>query len=173
MSNGSWQNRLERLLKANERVAVLGIGSTLYGDDAAGLALVRWLRGWHSLPNHWLPLEAGTAPENVLGALRPFEPDVVLVVDSAQMDAPAGTIRWLYWDALEGVSASSHTLPLAALAAYVRATYHCPVALIGIQPATTALGQHLSPPVKGALRELLRVMLGRITPNQTDTTAAG
>ena len=40
-------------------------------------------------------MEAGPAPENFTGPLRRFRPDLVLLVDAAQMDAEPGTIGWL------------------------------------------------------------------------------
>lgn len=122
---------------------MLGIGQSLRGDDGVGLAVVQGLRPF-THPNLLL-IEAAHAPENCTGQVRRFAPDLVLLVDAAQMDAPPGTIRWLDWRACDGLSASTHTMPLSLLGEYFTAVLPCEVALIGIQPASLALAGALSP----------------------------
>lgn len=151
MSNGCWKTRLRTLLTRNERVAVLGIGNELYGDDGVGLHVVRRMP-----PGALLCVEAGSAPENVLGALRPYQPQAVILVDAAQMDAEPGAVRWI--DDVEGLSASSHTLPLSALAEYLSHEYACEVVILGVQPATTGLTSCLSAPVRHALDEIVTAL---------------
>ncbi len=157
MSPPSWMSSLtetcQQLTQADRplRMAVLGIGSPLNGDDAAGLAIVRCLRATLPPRPDLLLLESGSAPENETGALRRFAPDLVLFLDAAQMDAPPGTVRWVPCAALTGLSASTHTLPLSLLATYLRAELSCQVALLGIQPACNEIGAPLSAPVCAAI----------------------
>jgi len=133
------------------RVAVLGIGNTLNGDDAAGVVIVRRLAATLPPRPDLLLLESGSAPENETGTLRRFAPDLVLFLDAAQMGAPPGTVRWVPFDALTGLSASTHTLPLSLLATYLRAELGCQVALLGVQPACNEIGTPLSAPVCTAI----------------------
>ena len=99
-----------------------------------------------------LIVEGGSAPENCTGLIRRFQPDLVLLVDAAHMQEPAGTIRWLDWKDITGLSAFTHSLPLYMFAQYLTAECHCAVALVGIQPLHTALGEPLSEPVCRAVR---------------------
>lgn len=148
MSNTSWSGSLKKALTKNDepmRVAVVGIGHELRGDDAAGVMVTRALKPLVSGQEHVLVIDAGSAPENHTGPLRRFQPDLVLLVDAAQMNERPGTVLWLPWQATGGISASTHTLPPYILAKYLAAEFGCEVALLGIQPADTTIGWPLSP----------------------------
>jgi hydrogenase 3 maturation protease len=160
MSNLSWQDHLRqtiaRLGKSNRppRIAVVGIGHELCGDDAAGLVLARALKQTYNQDNRGdglLVIDAGPAPEHCSGWLRRFGPDLVLLADAAQLGAPPGTVRWLAWQDTVGFSASTHTLPLHLLATYLTAELGSEVALLGIQPANLSAGAPLSPEVEEAV----------------------
>ncbi len=149
------------------RVALVGIGQELRGDDAAGMIIARALsrvdgNGEGSrIPaddHERLPLrviEGGAAPENCTGILRRFQPDLVIFVDAAQMDQEPGTVRWLECKEIAGFSASTHTLPLDMLAHYLEAELGCQVALLGIQPAGTSFDATLSPAAARAVTEIV------------------
>ena len=165
MSRPSWAAQLTRSLspaQAPPRVAVVGIGHELRGDDAAGLAIVRALQRRHFDAARWLLLEGGPAPENHTGALRRFAPDIVLLIDAAQMDEPPGTIRLLPPAAASGPGASTHTFSLSVLTAYLTHELDCEIVLVGIQPATLALGAPLSLPVAAAVGTLVEALAGLI-----------
>lgn len=138
------------------RVALIGIGNEFNGDDAAGVLVARALRKKNSSRSDRLILEGATAPENFTAPLRRFQPDITLLVDSAEMGMSPGAVALLAWDALDGLSASTHTLPPSVLAEYVLQTIGCPVALLGIQPAVLDFDAPLSPPVRAAVRRVSR-----------------
>ena len=140
------------------RVAILGIGHELRGDDAAGLSVARKLLERSSGRSNLLVIEAESAPENHTGPLRRFEPDLVLLVDAAEMGEASGVIRWLDWQETTGLSASTHTLPPYVLAQYLTSELHCDVALIGIQPAGTTIGAPLSPEVGQAVEAVVQAL---------------
>ncbi len=50
-------------------------------------------------------------PENCTGAVLRFAPDLVVLVDAAEMGEAPATIRWLDWQETTGLSASPPTLP--------------------------------------------------------------
>jgi len=156
MSSPSWR---ERLRPPPGKIAILGIGSDLRGDDAVGVEAIRHLQNrlqatatpTGSLsPEQRLVIEAGVAPENCTGAIRRFGADFVLMIDAAQMGEPPGTIRYLDLPSATGFDASTHGLPLAMLASYLRAELGCAVALLAVQPASMGLGDPLTPEVRAA-----------------------
>lgn len=150
MSSEFWKASLSQTLQRLQtpdqppRIAIVGIGHELRGDDAAGVALVRVLRARVAAHERLLVIDAGPAPENVSGSLRRFMPDLVLLIDAAHMGAEPGSTQWLAWQAATGVSASTHSLPIHVLGAYLEAELGCEVALLGIQPAHTSFGAPLS-----------------------------
>ena len=143
------------------RVAVVGIGHELKGDDAAGVkvarALLRRQRAGSQDASRpvrisLLVVEAGPAPENVTGAIRRFAPDLIILVDAAEMGEAAGRVRWLAWQDTTGLSAATHALPPYMVAQYLATELSCQVALIGIQLQDNTLGARLTPPVQRAVR---------------------
>src|SRR5688572_985737 len=93
MSSKSWQESLSQTIKrltkpdndSPPRIAVLGVGQAIRGDDGAGVLLAQRLEalGGHS---GLLAVDGGPAPENFTGLLRRFQPDLVLLADAALMD---------------------------------------------------------------------------------------
>ncbi len=162
MSRLSWPDCLRTALPprtaAKNRIAVVGIGSELRGDDAAGIGVARALAiRLGDLP-HVRVIDAGVAPENQTGPLRRFDPALVILVDAALMGEPPGAVRWLDWRETDGLSASTHTLPPYLLGKFLAEDLGCGVALIGIQPAGNDLGAPLSAPVEAAVAEVVEAL---------------
>jgi hydrogenase 3 maturation protease len=164
MSNISWSTSLNQMLaslwKNNEplRVAVIGMGHELRGDDAAGVIVARALKSLVTDQTHFLIIDGGSAPENHTSALRRFVPDLVLLVDAAEMNEPPGSVCWLAWESMTGLSASTHTMPPYMLAKYLSIEFGCEVALIGIQPSQLTIGKTLSPAVKKAVVTVVELL---------------
>ncbi len=180
MSMPSWQNSLRaRLAKfPHPKVAILGIGHELRGDDAAGVIVARELQELSSSGSHartlqadvtraWEPapliIEAGAAPEAFTGQLRRFMPDLVIMLDAAQMDQPPGAIRAIEWQDALGLSASTHTLPLSVIAQYLVSELGCDITIIGIQPAANEFDTPLSSQVRRATDEVTLSLAALLT----------
>ena len=139
------------------RICLIGIGNDLRGDDSAGLIVARTLSGdvrFESAPN-FLILEGGPAPENQTGKLRTFQPELVLFVDAAHLDEAPGAIQFVPLESIDGMSASSHSLPLSMLAQYIIFEFNCKVEVLGIQPAQNEIGSKLSLAVLSAVDEVV------------------
>jgi hydrogenase 3 maturation protease len=136
------------------RVAILGVGNDMNGDDGAGVWVVRALAARMPATANALVVDGGTAPESFTGPIRRFRPELVVEVDAAHLNRPAGTLEWVDWRDADGMSASTHTLPPSVLAHFLSADIGCRVALIGIQPATLEMGRGLSPAVAAAVERL-------------------
>ncbi len=160
MSREPWQEKLQSILEPasqepHTKVAIVGIGNTLQGDDAAGVETAHDLSLLIDDCEHVIVVNAGSAPENLTGVLRRFDPDWVLLIDAAEMGEEPGTLRWLDWSEANGISASSHTLPLSVLSRYLVEELKCEVALLGIQPQALSFGGPLSGPVQHAVDRLV------------------
>jgi hydrogenase 3 maturation protease len=140
------------------RVALLGMGHELRGDDAAGIAVARGLEPLVTVQERLLVIDAGPAPENFTGALRRFNPDLVLLVDAARLGEASGAVRWLAWQDTLGLAVSTHTLPLHMLSAYLVAELGCEVVLLGIQLAHTVIGAPLSPDVRHTVDRVVQML---------------
>ena len=163
MSPNSWRASLQNLLKpatAKSRIAFVGIGNTLRSDDAAGVLVVRALNGSRLFLDREsvLVMDVGHAPENGTSILRRFEPDVVLLIDAVDMGERPGAIRWIEMDEIEGMSASTHSLPLSMLASYLNWELKCEVALLGIQLRSNDVGETVSTEVSRAAAEIVQTI---------------
>ncbi len=146
---------IKEKVAASQRVAVMGIGSVLRSDDGAGMYLIEKLQ---ALQNEKLLLVAGsTAPENFTGVIKDFAPDKLFIVDAAHMHLPVGEIRVLDTENIEGLSFSTHMLPLPVMLNYLRLEANCEVICIGIQPENTDMGLEMCEKVKSASEYLARL----------------
>lgn len=175
MCKPSWPDCLDQTLNSLKspdrpaKIAILGIGQELRGDDAAGVAVARALRSLrleHSpesdLPYDTLIIEAGPSASNFTGTLRHFAPHLVILIDAAWLDKPPGTIHYLDWRTASGLSATTHTLPLSLFGDYVTVELGCRILLVGIQPAQTDVDAPLSPAVEEAVARTVRSLRQRL-----------
>jgi hydrogenase 3 maturation protease len=103
-------------------------------------------------------------PESCTGPLRRFAPDLVILVDAADMGAAPGTIAWLDWREADAAAGSTHGLPLSLFAGFLAAEIGCAVLLLGIQPAHLTFGTPLSDPAGRALRRVADGLAALLLP---------
>lgn len=137
-------------------VVVLGVGSEMRSDDAAGLRVAAAvsaaaLPGVHAL-------EAGPAPENCTAEIRRLHPSHLIIVDCAHMGEVPGTLKVFKPSEIAGVSFGTHGLPLSVLADYLKTEAGCSVAILGIQPSNVEFGEVVSPRVAAAVEETVRLL---------------
>lgn len=102
-----------------------------------------------------LVIDAGHAPENRTAELRRFAPEVVLLIDAADMGEEPGAVHWVGMDEIDGISASTHTLPLSMLAKYLTWELGCEIHLLGIQPRSVEAGGSISEEVLRSVAEVV------------------
>lgn len=130
----------------------MGVGNELLGDDGVG----PFIADRFNAPG-WKTLSCGTAPENFTSVIRHSSPELVVIIDAAEMGLPAGTARVIREQDIEDVSIGTHQQPLSLLIAYLRG-FTGEVILIGIQPVGTIPGDPLSQPVKEAADEIMQII---------------
>lgn len=159
MFNSSWKKSLSQLTQIlaaqNDplRIAIIGIGNELRNDDAAGVLVARTLLRYEN-PGHALILRAGHAPENFTNELRAYHPHLVLMVDAADMGTTPGSVSLIPFERIDGMTASTHSLPLSMLARYLTLELGVTIALIGIQAASNDVGEVVNPAVMTAIHEV-------------------
>ena len=131
---------------------LLGIGNSLRGDDGAGVEVARRLRA-----KGWQGVDCGTVPENFTGVVRRLRPDLLLLVDAAQMGIPPGELRVVPKERIEDVAFGTHHLPLSHLMEFLSDTAR-EIRFIGIQPAVVEDGEGLSPGVEEGVRRLISLV---------------
>lgn len=131
---------------------LLTVGNGMLGDDGAGALLAQLLR--ENPLEDWIVLHGGPAPENIVHQIREMNACRALVVDAADMDLPAGSIRLIAADRLDDpFLMTTHTMPLSFLIESLR-EFIPQVDLLGIQPGVVAFGYPISMEVRKAVRQV-------------------
>jgi hydrogenase 3 maturation protease len=141
---------------------VLGIGNRLGGDDAAGTCVVDKLKQRHqkgeaSLSTEIMAIDAGAVPESYTSVIRQHRPDLLILVDAADMGLPAGALRTIPPGKISALSFSTHSMPLSMFVSYVE-EFCGKVVLVGVQPEQTKTGRRISRAVRKSATELAKVI---------------
>ena len=145
---------LSQHLSSDRRVALVGVGSSLNQDDAAGVRVIERLARSERVRScrGLLCLTGGNAPENVTGPLIAFDPTAAVFVDVADLGREPGAVELVAAEAIGGVSFSSHTLPLTLTIAYLSGALAATgFYLVAIQPASVLFGTEVCPAVQRAI----------------------
>ncbi len=145
-------NLAERL---HGRVTVVGIGNPLRGDDGVGCRVAARLldacrTGALTRCAGLAVLDAEDVPENYLGPVAQTRPDVVVLVDAADIGGPPGASALLDANALDGARRVTHRTSLGITARVIREMTGAEVMLLAVQPATLAWDAPMSPEVAAA-----------------------
>jgi len=155
-SPAAWKGPFRKEIISARRIVVLGVGNPAKGDDAAGILCAQELKklmGGKARSRLKILLGYET-PENTTGEIRKFRPDLVLILDAAQSGYKPGTVFIAGKNQIEDDGASTHTISLALLVAYLEETIGCKVMVLGIQPINLGLGEKVSLPVKKNAKRL-------------------
>lgn len=151
----------KEILRDAKKLAVLGAGSVLRSDDAAGVLVAEKLMkklGGNETPGI-LVLNGSSAPENFTGEIKRFSPDHVFIIDAADIGAPPGSISVIDPQVIGGVSFSTHMLPMKVMVEYLRQEVGCPISVIGIQPVNLDFGEEVTSQVQSAVDDIVGMML--------------
>ena len=95
-----------------------------------------------------------TAPENLTGEIKKFQPSHLIIIDSIDSNAPPGQIIILDRENVDGVSFCTHNLPVKVMIDYLLKFCTCRVIIIGIQPKDITVGGPVSKEVRQAVKTL-------------------
>jgi hydrogenase 3 maturation protease len=157
------KTQLKNRLKGAGKIAVLGVGSSLRGDDAAGLLVIKQLKSARKpkkrLPP-WKLFSCETTPENFTGEIKRFKPTHIVIVDAVDMGKAAGSVAMI-GEKEEGVNASfsTHSLPMKIFIDYLCRSLSCRILTIGIQPKSIRFGSGISAKVGRAVKRVSRLIM--------------
>ena len=142
-------------LKAANRIALLGVGSQLRGDDAAGILVADALSKKICKKNNLKVFFGHTAPENLTGEIKKFKPQHLIIIDSADMGKKAGEVSLIDISDLRGVTFSTHQLPVEIMADYLMQATGCHISIIGIQPKQLKFDSQVSQEILKSVKQLV------------------
>ena len=155
------QETLKQKLNNALRVAVLGIGSELRGDDVAGLLAAQQIekntKGKSVTPQVQVFISE-TAPENLTGEIKKFQPTHLIIIDAAELNKEPGHIEIMEPGTIGGTSFCTHALPLKVIVDYLLKSFKFQAIIIGIQPKTLTFGAKPTKEVVAAAKHIAKVI---------------
>jgi hydrogenase 3 maturation protease len=166
-SADDWREDILSASRAMSRIAVLGIGNDLRGDDAAGVLCLREIGKVWSLSREASTssgrmiflLDGGDTPESRTGPLRAFRPELVILIDAARSGRRPGTIFRVDPDRISDEEVSTHRISLTMLVRYLEKSLETRVLFLGIEPAATEWQARVSPAVRISIRLLAEALV--------------
>lgn len=152
-------NGLSQKLKG--KIILLGIGNTLREDDGFGCRLAQNLKD----KVNFKVLDAGSVPENFLGAVIKENPDCILLVDAVDFAEEAAKFKLFNADALKTRNFFlSHDSSVSLLFGFLKINTKAEIYLLAIQPKAIGLGEKMSPGIEECLKELSNWFLEKFRP---------
>src|SRR6516162_2730921 len=142
---------------------VFTVGNSLMGDDGAGPLLAELLAA-EPAPD-WVVIDGGSAPENLVHAVRAELPQRVLLLDTAQMQLEPGAVRRIdEADIARQFAFNTHVIPLDMLIASLRETVGS-VTFVGIQPASVTFFGEMTLAVRDGVVRVHRSLVDGLDPD--------
>ncbi|MCD6522663.1 MAG: hydrogenase maturation peptidase HycI [Candidatus Diapherotrites archaeon] len=131
---------------------LLCVGNIMRGDDGVGPYIAKKFK-----KSEWLCIDSGTAPENFTGVIKQKGPELLVIVDIADMGLEPGAVRIINKESIPRAHFSTHSIPLSFFIDYVQ-PYCGEVILIGIQKKESPYRIGLSKKVKEAADKLIKII---------------
>jgi hydrogenase 3 maturation protease len=139
------ESQLRAFIKGARHIAVLGIGNDLRTDDGLGPFIINALDIKHPA---LLIENVGSVPEAFARPLAEFGAERVILIDAADMMKPPGHIELVTKDRIQGITISTHSMPLSLLMTYLEDATNAQTILLGIQPRSIQFGEGLTPEIQ-------------------------
>ncbi|HXE37881.1 MAG TPA: HyaD/HybD family hydrogenase maturation endopeptidase [Azonexus sp.] len=147
------------------KTVVLGIGNTLLSDEGVGVHVIEALEKAFLLPPDVEVIDGGTCAMEMLEQLENL--DLLVVVDCVRSGSPPATHVVIKGDAVPvffKTKLSPHQIGLSDVLASLEFTGRAPKAtvIVGIEPASMALGMEPTPAVAARIPDLVDLTVGEL-----------
>lgn len=149
---------MKKFLKNHGKIAILGIGNEIKGDDGLGPAIAKKLSKLFTNNEDITIFDGGTVPENYTGSIRKENPSYIILVDAVEMKEEPGYIRVVQKDEIANYNISTHAMPVSFLIKYMETTIDAEIILIGIQPKQMELDQNISKEIEESIDKVVNAL---------------
>jgi hydrogenase 3 maturation protease len=138
-----------------KRVAVIGVGNRMRGDDGVGSVIAERLQ--ELAKGSLLVIDAETVPENYLGVLLDSKPEVALFIDAVDFGGEVGEWALVPLSVLGDKVPTTHTVSLKLLGQILESNgTEC--LLLAIQPKQIGFGAPMSEEVASAAERIVQML---------------
>ncbi|MGP8070556.1 MAG: hydrogenase maturation protease [Candidatus Bathyarchaeia archaeon] len=166
-----WESPLNELLAAaspTSKVALVGIGHPLRGDDYVGSYVTKEIikaRG-STLPDCVYVFDAEDNVERSITRISRINPKHVIFIDACEMGLRPAETKLLRVDETSYPFFTTHGIPLKVLAEQL--LMRCKVWVLAIQPKDTEFGEVLSPEVHDAADHVWKLIASSLAKEGRD-----
>jgi hydrogenase maturation protease len=140
---------LYNLISQNDKnVLFVGIGNLLKMDDGVGVYISRQIRNRGCISS----LTVEVSIENYIGKINSLNPDILVLIDCADIMSPAGTYKLLPISQIRDITFNTHNISLKRLSDF----FTMPVYILAIQPFKLDFGENLSYLVKDVADRIIK-----------------
>lgn len=136
------------------RILYAGVGNTLRSDDGAGCYIAAGIKERDNI--HVCIACENT--EMIYHDALSFMPERVVIFDACLMGMPAGSFRMLNPSELADGSMSTHKMPLNMICRLITEDTEADIVIAAIQPKSTEPESDMTPAVKQAAEDILRII---------------
>lgn len=149
---------MNQLLKDHGKIAILGIGNELKGDDGLGSFITKKLSKSFQNNENFFVFDGGTVPENYTGLIRKINPSHIILIDAVEMGEEPGYIRIITKEEIANYNISTHAMPISFLIRYMETTIGSKIILIGIQPKSMQLAEGITKEVEKSIEVVINAL---------------
>ena len=135
------------------------IGNRDGGDDAIGPYIADRMK---NETKDDMIIDCGTTPENYTAIVKQKKPDILLLIDAAEMNLSPGTIRTIPKEKIGTMHISTHGIPLSLLVTYLEKEVPT-IIMIGIQP------QRMSGPISNNVKKHANELIELLKTHRYET----
>ena len=136
------------LSRKGEKILFVGIGNVLKKDDGVGVYISRKIKNRGLVSS--LTVEASI--ENYIGKIITLNPDILILIDCAEMKLPVGSFRLMTLNHIEDLTFNTHNISLRRLSEF----FTMEVYILGIQPEDIDFGENISYLVKEVADKIIK-----------------
>lgn len=149
----------------SEKILIVGLGSTLLGDEGIGVRIIELLQEKAKLPPGITLLDGGTAGYTLIDCMKDYKR--VILIDAVKGGGNPGSIYYFSFDDImrkPELKLSGHQIDLPEVLMLAKKLGELPeMTLIGIEPENIDYGMKLSLTAKEAAKQVIE-NLGDLLP---------
>lgn len=157
---------MKEFLKNHKKIAILGIGNEIKGDDGLGPSIAKKLSKLFQDNENIVVYDGGTVPENYTGSIRKVNPTHIILVDAVEMKKKPGYIRVVQKEEIANYNISTHAMPISFLIKFMETTIGGKIILIGVQPKSMELDEGISKEVETSINTVVNALFKLINSSK-------
>jgi hydrogenase 3 maturation protease len=159
--NTDLKKTLSQQLKNSKKLVILGIGSELMQDDAAGITVTENLKKKFGEENSDFKIYTGyTTPENFTKSITDFNPDHIIIIDAADLKLPPGSTAIIPLERIMDFSPGTHKLSLIMMIKYLKEVINPEFTVIAIQYKSLEFNKKITKEIKTAISKVSAILGG-------------